>query len=116
ETPAQRFAQEQEYLQPLPDTDFDTSYFDIRHVTWDGYIEVRGNRYSVPEALCGQPVSIRITLDDELRIYSNEQLMASHRLSSASSGWQTVPEHHTQLWQQVSQVEHRSPSAYEELL
>lgn len=59
ETPEQRFALEQEHLQPLPDTDFDTSYFDIRHVSWDSYIEVGGNRYSVPEALCGQPVSIR---------------------------------------------------------
>lgn len=67
QTPEQRFTQEQEHLQPLPDTDFDTSYFDIRHVSWDGYIEVGGNRYSVPESLCGQPVSIRISLDDELR-------------------------------------------------
>ena len=99
-----------------PDTDFDTSYFDIRHVSWDSDIEVGGNRYSVPEALCGQPVSIRISLDDELRIYSNEKLVASHRLCSASSGWQTVPEHHAPLWQQVSQVEHRPLSAYEELL
>ncbi len=33
ETPEQRFALEQEHLQPLPDTDFDTSYFDIRHVS-----------------------------------------------------------------------------------
>lgn len=107
---------EQEHLQPLPDMDFDTSYFDIRHVSWDSYIEVGGNRYSVPEALCGQPVSIRISLDDELRIYSNEKLVASHRLCSASSGWQTVPEHHATLWQQVSQVEHRPLSAYEELL
>ena len=32
ETPEQRFALEQEHLQPLPDTDFDTSYFDIRHI------------------------------------------------------------------------------------
>lgn len=87
-----------------------------RHVSWDSYIEVGGNRYSVPEALCGQPVSIRISLDDELRIYSNEKLVASHRLCSASSGWQTVPEHHAPLWQQVSQVEHRPLSAYEELL
>lgn len=63
-----------------------------------------------------QPVSIRISLDDELRIYSNEKLVASHRLCSASSGWQTVPEHHAPLWQQVSQVEHRPLSAYEELL
>ncbi|EJI1714936.1 IS21 family transposase, partial [Escherichia coli] len=100
-------ALEQEHLQPLPDTDFDTSYFDIRHMSWDSYIEVGGNRYSVPEALCGQPVSIRISLDDELRIYSNEKLVASHRLCSASSGWQTVLEHHAPLWQQVSQVEHR---------
>ena len=84
QTPEQRFTQEQEHLQPLPDTDFDTSYFDIRHVSWDGYIEVGGNRYSVPESLCGQPVSIRISLDDELRIYSNEQQMASHRLCSAT--------------------------------
>ena len=51
QTPEQRFTQEQEHLQPLPDTDFDTSYFDIRHVSWDGYIEVGGNRYSVPESL-----------------------------------------------------------------
>jgi len=35
ETPEQRFALEQEHLLPLPDTDFDTSYFDIRHVSWD---------------------------------------------------------------------------------
>ncbi len=93
----------------------DTSYFDIRHVSWDGYIEVGGNRYSVPESLCGQPVSIRISLDDELRIYSNEQQVASHRLCSAVYGWQNR-RHHAPLWQQVSQVEHRPLSAYEELL
>lgn len=33
QTPEQRFVLEQEHLQPLPDTDFDTSYFDIRHVS-----------------------------------------------------------------------------------
>jgi len=116
ETPEARFTQEREHLQPLPDTDFDTSYFDIRHVAWDGYIEVRGNRYSVPEVWCGKPVSIRITLDDELRIYGDEQLIASHLLSCGAPVWQTVPEHHAPLWQQVSQVEHRPLSAYEELL
>ncbi len=93
-----RFTQEQEHLQPLLGTDFD-----IRHVSWDGYIEVGGNRYSVPESLCGQLVSIRISLDDELRIYSNEQQVASHRLCSAAYGWQTVPEHHAPLWQQASE-------------
>lgn len=116
QTPATRFEEEKRHLQALPATDFDTSYFDIRHVAWDGYIEVRGNRYSVPEAWCGRPVSIRITLDDELRIYGNEQLVATHRLNNRGAGWQTVPEHHAPLWQQVSMVEHRPLSAYEELL
>jgi len=116
QTPEYRFNLERDHLQLLPDTDFDTSYFDIRHVAWDGYIEVRGNRYSVPEAWCGKPVSIRMTLDDELRIYGDEQLIASHLLSSGSPVWKTVPEHHAPLWQQVSQVEHRPLSEYEELL
>ncbi len=70
QTPEQRFTQEQVHLPALPGTDFDTSYFDIRHVYLDGYIEVGGNRYSVPESLCGQPVSIRISLDDELQKYT----------------------------------------------
>ncbi|EFA7330141.1 hypothetical protein C4N84_004820 [Escherichia coli] len=43
-------------------------------------------------------------------------VQASHRLCSASSVWQTVPEHHVPLWQQVSQVEHRPLSACEERL
>lgn len=51
--PSTRFGEEKAHLQALPATDFDTSYFDIRHVAWDGYIEVRGNRYSVLETLLG---------------------------------------------------------------
>ncbi|OCD36292.1 transposase [Shigella sonnei] len=111
-----RFALGQAHLPQLSDTYFDTSCFEFCYVCWASYRGAGGNRYSVSDALCGQPVSIRISLDDELRIYSNEKLVASHRLCSASSGWQTVPEHHAPLWQQVSQVEHRPLSAYEELL
>lgn len=70
----------------------------------------------MPEAWCGHPVSIRITLDDELRIYGNEMLLASHRLAAPGAGWQTVSEHHAPLWQQVSRVEHRPLSTYEDLL
>lgn len=83
ETPEQSFAQEQKHLRSLPDTNFDTSYFDIRHVSWASYIEVGVHRYSISETLCSQSVSIRIS---ELRIYSNEKLVISHRLCSASSG------------------------------
>ena len=70
----------------------------------------------VPQTYCGQPVTIRITLDEGLRIYSNDLLVASHQLTTATSGWQTVAEHHQPLWQQVCGVEHRPLSVYEELL
>ncbi len=81
-----RFTQEQPHLLALPASDFDTSYHNIRQVAWDGYIEVRGNRYSVPESWCGQPVSIRISLDDELRVYGDDVLIATHLLAEKLAG------------------------------
>ncbi|WP_459609662.1 IS21 family transposase [Dickeya oryzae] len=116
QTPAARFIQEQPHLQALPAGDFDTSYHDIRQVAWDGYIEVRGNRYSVPENWCGRPVSIRISLDDGLRVYGDDVLIATHRLVEKQAGWQTVAAHHQPLWQQTCRVAQRALSDYEELL
>lgn len=116
QTPAERFTQEQHHLLALPAGDFDTSYHDIRQVAWDGYIEVRGNRYSVPENWCGQPVSIRISLDDELRVYGDDVLIATHLLAEKPAGWQSVAAHHRPLWQQTCRVAQRALSDYEELL
>ncbi|WP_051962349.1 IS21 family transposase, partial [Serratia sp. Ag2] len=116
QTPAERFTQELCHLLALPAGDFDTSYHDIRQVAWDGYIEVRGNRYSVPESWCGQPVSIRISLDNELRVYGDDALIATHLLAEKPAGWQTVAAHHRPLWQQTCRVAQRALSDYEELL
>jgi transposase len=103
-------------LQPLPVTRFDTSYFEFRYAHWDGYVDVRGNRYSVPSQCAGQQVSIRVGLDDQLRVYDREgQCIAHHRLVGAQAGWQTVAEHHQQLWQQTLQVERRPLAVYEEV-
>ena len=115
ETPTSRFTREQPALTPLPQQDFDTRYHDVRHVAWDGYIDVRGNRYSVPSAYCGQTVCIRISLDNELSVLdAQEQCIATHRLRE--SGWQTSPPHHAPLWQAVSKVEQRPLTVYEEML
>lgn len=73
---------------------------------------MRGNRYSLPEAWCGRQVTVRITLDDELRVYGNDELIARHQLSPATAGWQTVPEHHQALLQRTCQVEQRPLDAY----
>jgi transposase len=120
EVVAERFEREKPALKPLPRTRYDTSYFETRQAAWDGYIDVRGNRYSVPDALRGQVVSVRIGLDDSLRVYDpanpDQQPLATHTLRSAREGWGTIPQHHAELWQATLNVEQRSLQVYEEAL
>ena len=113
EVVAERFERERPHLQPLPARRYDTAYLEIRQVGWDAYIDVRGNRYSVPAELVGQQVTVRIGLDGSLRVYHQEQLVARHRLQSAQQGWVTVPEHHAALWEAL-QVEQRPLQVYQE--
>lgn len=114
EVVAERFSREYPLLKPLPAQRFDTSYREYRKVNWDGYIHVRGNRYSVPIDLAGQVVAVRIGLDDEIRVYATEKLVARHVLRSAEQGWATIPEHHAALWQSTLKVEQRPLETYEE--
>lgn len=114
EVVAERFARELPALKPLRRQRYDTSYRETRHVGWDAYIDVRGNRYSVPGHLAGRLVAIRIGLDGTLRVFAGEQLVANHLLRSVREGWVTVPEHHTRLWQEALNVERRSLQVYEE--
>jgi transposase len=120
EVVSERFDREQPTLGPLPPQRYDTSYREFRQAAWDSYIEVCGNRYSVPGTLAGQAVEVRIGLDGSLRVYdpadpNPERLpVATHRLQSAQEGWVTVPEHHAALWKEVFQVEQRPLQAYEE--
>jgi transposase len=112
----ERFERERPTLLPLPAVRYDTSYFEMRKVGWDGYIDVRGNRYSVPGNLCGSTVQVRIGLEGSLRVFHGETLIARHLLQSVREGWVTVPEHHADLWQDVLQVEHRPLEAYQEVV
>lgn len=114
----ERFERERPLLGPLPVQRYDTSYLETRVAAWDCYIDVRGNRYSVPADLAGQVVAVRIGLDGLLRVYQpgvgEEQPAASHQLRSFREGWVTVPEHHARLWQETLKVEQRSLQVYEE--
>ena len=117
EVVAERFEREKPHLQALPVVRYDTSYLDYRQAAWDGYIEVKGNRYSVPAALAGQRVAVRIGLDRLLRIYHAETLVASHTLRSRQEGWSTLAEHRTEMWRTtLPQVEQRALAIYEEVL
>jgi transposase len=112
----ERFEREKPFLKPLPISRYDTSYLEYRQVAWDGYIDVRGNRYSVPAALVGQRVTVRIGLDGLLRVFqADDVLAASHTLQSVRSGWSTVPEHQAEIWKSTLRVEQRSLAAYEEV-
>jgi transposase len=115
EVVAERFARERPTLGPLPAQRYDTAYRETRHVGWDGYIDVRGNRYSVPAELAGGLVALHIGLDDTLRVYAAERLVATHSLQSARQGWVTLPEHHTALWQTTLGVQPRPLEVYEEV-
>jgi transposase len=112
----ERFTRERPHLRALPVKRFDTSYREARFVAFDGYVDVRGNRYSVPGAHIGTPVACRITLDDTLLIYDGqERLIATHRLQAARAGWATVPEHHASLWADTLKVERRDLAVYAEV-
>jgi transposase len=115
EVVAERFKREAPLLGPLPARRYDTSYRETRQVSWDSYIDVRGNRYSVPGELVGQTVIVRIGLDDGLWVYHNEALVASHTLQTAQQGWVTVSEHHARLWQATLKVHQRPLAVYEEV-
>lgn len=114
EVVAQRFEREAPHLGPLPRVRYDTSYWEQRWASWDGYIDVRGNRYSVPDELRGSLVRVRISLDGSLWVYDGETTVAEHRLRPAAQGWVTVPEHHDGLWRSTLQVERRDLAVYEE--
>jgi hypothetical protein len=113
---AERFAREAPSLGPLPRVRYDTSYLERRIAAWDGYMDVRGNRYSVPDRLRGKVVSVRISLDGVLSVYDEDGAKVIEcRLRPASEGWVTVPSHHEQLWRETLQVERRDLSYYEEV-
>lgn len=117
EVVTKRFEREKPHLQPLPNMRYDTSYFEYRQAAWDGYVEVHGNRYSVPAVVAGQQVAVRIGLDGLLRIYQGETLLASHTLQSRQQGWSTLAEHRAEMWKStLPQVEQRALAVYEEVL
>ena len=111
-----RFVREAPHLLPLPRERYDTSYRERRLVAWDGYIDVRGNRYSVPDRLCGASVTIRISLDGTLRVYDERGQVAVHGLRPASQGWSYVPGHHSNLWREAVRVQQRDLRVYEEVI
>jgi transposase len=112
---AEMFAEESPHLTPLPPIPFDTSYAEARIVAWDAFVEVRGNRYAVPDHLTGERVRVRIGLEGTLRVFYGDELVATHTLRPLAEGWVTVPAYHENLWAAALNVQRRPLSVYEEV-
>ena len=113
---AARFQREQPQLQPLPVHRFDTRYVEPRVVAWDGYVAVRGNRYSVPAARCGQAVTVRLTLAGQVSLWDRQgQCVAVHPHRPAAHGGSPVPAHHAARWPPAMVVERRELAVDEEV-
>ncbi|MEN6317455.1 MAG: IS21 family transposase [Syntrophaceae bacterium] len=110
----ERFLREAPSLCPLPAVRYDTAYHETRLASWDGYVDVGGNRYSIPDDVRGAELGVRITLDGLLTVFNGEKIVAEHRMKDRTDGWVTIPEHHEGLWQSLH-VEHRDLSVYEEV-
>jgi transposase len=115
EVVSERFAREAPHLVSLPAVRYDTSYREMRLVGWDGYVDIRGNRYSAPDPFRGQRVTVRIRLDGTATILSDDDPLVEHQLRPVSEGWGTVPEHHASLWRETLHVERRDLAVYEEV-
>ena len=122
----ERFEREKVALKALPAQRYDTSYYEQRMAGWDGYVDVRGNRYSVPGELAGCPVRIRISLDGLLTIYAQDLQtpVAQHALASTSGPWIMATHHHSDMWSKALGasfeasfgVERRALAVYQEVL
>ena len=58
EVVAERFEREAPHPGPLATVRYDTSYREQPFVHWDGYVDVGGNRYSVPDHLGQTALSV----------------------------------------------------------
>lgn len=115
EVVAERFAREAPHLGALPAARYDTRYREHRIVGWDAFVDVRGNRYSVPDTLAGRDVTVCITLDGVIAVCDGDVVVAEHRVQPRERGWVSVPGHHASLWRDTLAVEQRALATYEEV-
>ncbi len=84
---------ERPVIRPLPPTPFEYAEFKRARVSrLDYHIEFERHYYSVPQALVGQEVELRVTRSTVEVLYHHRRV-ASHARSWVRGGYTTVPEH-----------------------
>jgi transposase len=106
EKPNERFAQEKEYLLPLPTQKYVVYQEGTRMVAKDCFISYGGNRYSVPHKTVGKGKEFFVKAGGgELFIYDNNILAAQHKLSLEKGKAIANKEHFKGLHPTVNNIE-----------
>ena len=92
EVPSQRLQYERASLRSLPADNYVPLITLGRRVSRDGFVAYNGNEYSVPDGLKRVEVEIRATLE-EVFLYQDDRLLASHRLLDGRGKRLLVPSH-----------------------
>ncbi len=79
-------------LLPLPMQRYEMAHFKTVKAHIDYHVDVERHRYSVPHALVGQALEVRVTMSG-VEILHRGQRVASHARSSRHGGFTTVPAH-----------------------
>ncbi|MDD5059494.1 MAG: IS21 family transposase [Sideroxydans sp.] len=79
-------------LRPLPSQTWEWAVFKTVKVHIDQHIEFEGHRYSVPHALVGATLEVRVT-QHTLEVLHRGQRVASHARCVHKGGFTTLPEH-----------------------
>lgn len=83
---------DQPALLPLPERAFGEGEWSKARVNLDYHVVVETHRYSVPHALIGELVEIRLT-DAMVEVFVASERVASHKRSAIRCGFTTVAEH-----------------------
>lgn len=98
EPPVLRWQKEHPFLQawgakPL----FSISHWEVRAVSKDCMISYRGNRYSVPYRFAGCQVKIRLSDENELEIFNEQECLVRYPLSQGKEKTVMTPSHYAGL-------------------
>ncbi len=79
-------------LQPLPTSRYEIARFKRARVHIDYHVQVEGHFYSVPHALVGQEIEVRITVS-AIECLNRGRRVAAHARSARQGAYTTVAEH-----------------------
>ena len=99
------FAAEKIALRALPQADYEYATWKKAKVHIDYHVEIERRYYSVPHALIGKTVDVRLTASG-VEIFQRGQRVAVHLRSGIRGSFTTIPEHRPPRHQAVVELSH----------